>query len=138
MFQPILPIDLEQFTNSNIRGRFIGALGVELGNYTSSIPAIWFVTNPDTDPPKNYRTSGLECLIFNPTPQSARPLHHNAALTEMWEIRLIQHDRLRSVLPAYKMLLAKYPDIYLDSHIRANRDTSEQLNLSVAQVAIIR
>jgi hypothetical protein len=138
MFQPILPIDLEPFTNSNIRQRLIDAIGTELGEYEPLVPAIWFVTNPDTDPPKNYRTNGLECLIFNPTPQAAKPLHHNAALTEIWEIRLIQRDRSKSTLPAYRNLLAKYPDIYLDSHIRANRDNSEQLNLSIAQVVIIR
>jgi hypothetical protein len=138
MFQPILPIDLEPFTNSNIRQRLIDAIGAELGEYEPLVPAIWFVTNPDTDPPKNYRTSGLECLIFNPTPQAAKPLHHNAALNEIWEVRLIQRDRSKSTLPAYRALLAKYPGIYLDSHARSNRDNSEQLNLSIAQVVIIR
>lgn len=138
MFQPISPIDLEPLTNSNIRQRLIDAIGAELGNYELLVPAIWFVTNPDIDPPRNYRTSGLECLIFSPTPQAARPLHHNAALTEIWEIRLIQHDRSKSTLLAYRALLAKHPGTYLDSHIRANRDNSEQLNLSIAQVVIIR
>jgi hypothetical protein len=138
MFQPISPIDLSPFSNSNIRQRLIDAIGTELGEYEPLVPAIWFVTNPDTDPPKNYRTSGLECLIFNPIPQAAKPLHHNAALTEIWEIRLIQRDRTKSTSLAYRNLLAKYPDIFLDSHIRANRDNSEQLNLSITQVVIIR
>lgn len=138
MFQPTLPIDLEPFSNSNIRSRLIGAIGIALGRYEPTVPAIYFVINPTTDPPKNYRTDGLECLIFSPIPQSARPLQHNAAINEVWELRLIQHDRTKSTLPAYRAILAKYPDIYLDSHIPANRDTNEQLNLSIVQVAIIQ
>jgi hypothetical protein len=138
MFQPISPIDLSSFTNSNIRSRLITALGSELGEYQPGLPAIYFVSNPDTDPPKTYRTNGLECLIFDPHPQSPKTLHHNAALVETWEIRLIQHDRSRSVLDAYKSILSAYPDTYLDSHIPANRDTDEQLNLSISQVGVIK
>jgi hypothetical protein len=135
MFQPISPIDLEPFSNSNILQRLIDAIGTELGEYEANLPAARFVSSPDTSV---YRTNGLECLIFNPTPQAAKPLHHNAALTEIWEVRLIQRDRSKSTLTAYRALLAKHPDIYLDSHIRANRDNSEQINLSIAQVVIIR
>ena len=138
MFQPISPTLLSPFTNSNIRERLITALGSELGEYQPGLPAIYFVSNPDTDPPKHYRTSGLECLIFDPQPQSPKPLHHNAALVETWGVRLIQRDRKRSVLDAYQSVLADYPDISIDSHIPANRDTDEQINISISQVGVIK
>jgi hypothetical protein len=138
MFQPILPINLSPFTNSNIRQRLIDAIGSELGEYSQGIPAIYFITNPDTDPPKAYRTNKLECLIFSPVPESARLLHHNAMLVETWQIRLIQRDRKKTCLAAYRSILSVYPDTYLDSHLRANRDVDEQLNLSISQIGIIQ
>lgn len=138
MFQPISPIDLEPITEANIRTRLIAAIGGELGEYELGLPACYLVRNPDEDPPKNYRTNGLECLVFYPDPQSPQPLHHNAALSEFWEIRLIQHDRSRSCLKAYQNILANYPDCYLNSHIQPNRDLDEQLNLSISQVGVIK
>jgi hypothetical protein len=138
MFQPILPINLSPFTNSNIRQRLIDAIGSELGEYSQGIPAFYFVTNPDTDPPKSYRTNRLECLIFAPIPSAASPLHHNAIVTESWEVRLIQRDRKKTCLAAYSSILAKYPDVYLSSHLRANRDVDVQINLSISQIGIIQ
>lgn len=138
MFQPILPINLEPLLEINVRSRLIAAIGTELGNYAAGIQACYLVRNPDTDPPKNYRTTGLECLIFVPTPQTASPLHHNATLTTLWDIRLIQRDRNKSCLKAYQNILSEYPDCYLSSYFRANRDLDEQMNLSIAQAEIIK
>jgi hypothetical protein len=138
MFQPILPINLEPITEANVRSRMIAAIGSELGEYETGLPAIYIVRNSDVSPPKNYRANGLECLIFVPTPKSPQPLHHNAALFEFWEIRLIQRDRNKSCLAAYKNILANYPDCYLNSSISANRDLDEQINLSISQVEIVK
>lgn len=138
MFQPILPADLEPLTEANVLPRLIAAIGTELGEYEPSLPAAYLVRNPDTEPPKNYRTTGIELLVYIPNPQSAIPLHHNAALPTFWEIKLIQYDRSRSLTKAYQNILARYPDCYLNSHIKANRDTNEQLNLSISYLGIIR
>jgi hypothetical protein len=138
MFLPLLPADLEPITEANIRTRLVTALGSELGEYELGLPAIYLVRNPESDPPKNYRTTGIECLVFRPDPQSPTPLHHNAALPEIWDIRLLQRDRSGSLLAAYQAILNYFPDCLLNSHIQANRDIDEQLNLSLSQVEIIR
>jgi hypothetical protein len=138
MFQPLSPLDLEPITEANIRTRLVTAIGTELGQYESGLPAIYLVRNPDTEPPSNYRTSGLECLILYPQSRLAMPLHHNAALVEFWEVQLIQRNRSRSLLLTYQNILNYFPDCYMNSHRQANRDTDEQLNLSISQIEIIR
>jgi hypothetical protein len=116
----------------------ISALGTELGEYAQGVPAIFFIINPDTDPPKTYRTNGLECLIFEPRPEAVRELHHNAMLAETWNIRLIQRDRKKTCLAAYRLLLLQFPDILLEGSISASRDNDQQLNLSLSQNRIIQ
>lgn len=138
MFQPILPVDLEPPIAANILPRLIAALGTELGEYEPGLPAAYLVRNPDTEPPKSLQTSGIELLVFMPKPQSAIVLNSNTALPTFWEIRLINYDRSRSLLQSYQNILDRYPDCYLSSHIQANRDLAEQLNLSLSHVEIIR
>lgn len=138
MFLPISPVDLEPLIETNVLPRLIAAIGTELGEYEPGLPAAYLVYNPDTDPPKNFRTSGIEMLVYVPEPQSAIPLHHNAALPTFWEIRLIQYNRSGCLLQAYQNILDRYPDAYLNSHLPADRDRNEQLNLSISSVEIIR
>jgi hypothetical protein len=142
MYQPPSPSDLEPLRGlPDARSRLLTALGTTLGTYTfgtpsQSIPAIWVVTNPDTDPPKQYQRTGLECLIFPPEGWSTRLLG-NAMMTEIWRFRLIQHDRSKTTLPAYYQLLETI-DCYRTSLIPRDRDINEQLNLTLSQAFIVK
>jgi hypothetical protein len=141
MFLPISPTNLNGFQGFlDARTQILDALGTTLGTYTdtpNTYPAIYVVRNLDTDPPRHYKRTGLECLIFTPTATS-NPLHHNALVNETWNLRLIQHDRNSSTLPAHYALLAHFPDLQRLSWLPADRDIHEQLNLIIPQSLVIR
>lgn len=143
MFQPISESNLTGFQSLiDARTKISNALTLtnQLGTYTTtteSIPALWVVRNFDIDPPRHYTRTGLECLIFVPE-IIATPLHHNAIASELWRIRLIQHDRSKSTAAAYLSLLAFFPDIQKESLLLADRDIDEQLNLIYTQPRIVK
>jgi hypothetical protein len=141
MFQPIFETNLQGFqTLLDARTQIFNALNLTLGLYTTtteSLPALWVVKNFDTDPPRHYTRTGLECLIFSPE-IIAQPLHHNAIAIELWRIRLIQHDRSNSTAAGYYALLSVFPDCQKESLLRADRDIDEQLNLIISNPLIIK
>ena len=149
MFQPISETNLTGFQGlADAREKIFKAIKPTLGLYlekSQSIPtnprdnqyAIWVVKNPDIDPPQQYTRTGLECLIFPPEGYGT-PLYQNAMITEIWRIRLIQHDRSQSTLPGHYALLAQFPDANRVSWLPADRDIHEQLNLSISQTQIVR
>ncbi len=141
MFQPISPQNLAGFQELvDARTQILAAIETQIGTYThqsESFPSIWVVKNIDTDPPRHYLRSGLECLIFPPEGFGS-PLIGNAMMTELWRIRLIQHDRSKSTLLAYYAMLASFPDCNRVSFFPADRDIHEQLNLSISQTQIVK
>lgn len=137
---PLSPEYLTGFKSLiDARTKISNVLTSYIGSYTTtteSIPALWVVKNLDTDPPRHYTRTGLECLIFSPE-IIAQPLHHSAIATELWRIRLIQHDRSKSTAAGYYALLSAFPDCQKESLLRADRDIDEQLNLLIPNLLII-
>jgi hypothetical protein len=138
---PISPANLQGFQSLiDARTKIFNAISPNLGTYSTaqqSIPALWVVRDLDTDPPRHYTRTGLECLIFPPE-IIAQPLHHNAIASEIWRIRLIQHDRSKSTAAGYLALLVAFPDIQKESLLRADRDIDEQLNLIYTQPRTVK
>ena len=122
--------------------RLTSILASVLGIYTAKpptvppLPAIWLINDTRIDPPSDYIPQGLECLIYQGY-GFGQPLGNNAVLDEIFKVRLIQHDRSKRTIEAYQLILARIPDARRSELNLANRDTKEELILSIPQSKII-
>lgn len=122
----------------------MAAISDELGHYTYSdtfgneqtIVALWVVNDADADPPADHRRSGLECLIYLPLPRGDPFYGGTTKITHPWVIRLIQHDRTKSVRSAVKKMLKIWPQIQ-PVYIRASKEFDEQATIEIDHTEIL-
>jgi hypothetical protein len=130
----------------DVRDRVEIALLALLGTYSYtdpnnvqvSTPSIYVVRNYATDPPRNWKRVGLECLIF-PAKPIGRPFFNGSAqITQSYDIRLIQHDRSKDTSLAYRAMLTAFNDCQYKSLITQNDELDEQLNLSLFDTELLQ
>lgn len=143
MFQPLSPSDLTPIINGkDLVSRLASILASVLGTYTTKPPtvppptAIWLVNDTRIDPPDNYTPQGLECLVYQGY-GFGQPLGNNAVFDETFKVKLIQHDRSKRTIEAYQLILARIPDARRSELSLADRDTKEELILTIPQSKII-
>lgn len=139
----LLPSDFEPLRNSrDLRDRLEIILAPVLGVYTDSdFPldppqsAIWVMNSPD-DPPKNLIASGLECLVYTSEGYGV-PMQSNAYINEIFKIKLIQRDRKKHTIEAYRTILTRFPECRKSDLVVRDRDLFEELILTISQVSLI-
>lgn len=126
--------------------RIRAGLGTTLGTYqykdenniSQTEPAIYLVENAAKDPPRNWQATGLECLIKPPQTIGRPYFSGRSQLTKNYRIRLIQHDRNLTTLPARLSLQAAFPDLTEDGVLmEQNDERDEQLNLLLCETELI-
>jgi hypothetical protein len=100
------------------------------------LPAIWLVNSPD-DPPNNFTASGLECLVYPPDGFGS-PIASNAIFDEFYRIELIQRDRSKHTNEAHKLILSHFPECRKSDLVVRDRDSYEELKLTIPQSSIVR
>lgn len=127
-------------TKLELRQQLITALASELGNYQIGSnppePAIIYVVDPHTAPPKTWIITGLQCLIYSPLLRGV-PVFNGACLREEWQIRLIQYDRAKTCNLAYRRILIVHPDTQIKSQIPQTSESFEQWDLIIPQISKI-
>jgi len=113
-----------------------------LGTYTtkfvgdSPIPAIWQVTDESIDPPHSFIAKGLECLVYHPRGYGSA-MSHNSLFNEIYRIKLIQRDRSQRCTPAQMLILQHFPECQKSNLSMADRDTFEEMTLTISQSKVI-
>lgn len=137
------PSDLEPLRDSrDLRDRLEIILAPMLGVYRDPLfpidppqAAIWVISNPN-DPPKNLIASGLECLVYTSEGYGV-PMQSNAYLNEIFKIKLIQRDRKKHTMDAYRLILSHFPECRKSDLIVRDRDLLEELILTISQASLI-
>lgn len=137
------PSDLKPLRDSrDLRDRLEIILAPVLGVYRNpkfplepTQAAIWVVNSPD-DPPNNLIASGLECLVYTSEGYGV-PMQSHAYLNEIFKIKLIQRDRKQHTTDAYRLILAHIPDCRKSDLIVRDRDSFEELVLTITQASLI-
>jgi hypothetical protein len=123
-------------TPAQLRQQLITALGSELGSYTTGsgqvLPAIITVVDPNSKPVPEWVVNGLQCLIYYPLAKGV-PVFGGACIREDWQVRLIQHDRMKTCHQAYRRILTAHPDCQVQSQLGQTSAIFEQWNLIIPQ-----
>jgi hypothetical protein len=127
-----------------LRANLIASIGSDIGEYAyddengqeQKIIALWVVNNADEDPPADHRRSGMECLIYPPLPRGDPFYGGTTEITDPWIVRLIQHDRAKSVRSAVRKMLKIWPQIK-PAYIRASKEFDEQITIEIEDKEII-
>jgi hypothetical protein len=118
-----------------IMGSQIGKYSYKINGVAHTVDAIYVVKNRDTDPPREWERSGVEILIYEPKIGG-----HNylgvTGLDQIFEIKVIQHDRSITLTNAKATLLVGLPLFGERSHLLADAQQQEELNLFQTQTHI--
>jgi hypothetical protein len=118
-----------------IMGSQIGKYSYKINGVAHTVDAIYVVKNRDTDPPREWERSGVEILIYEPKIGG-----HNylgvTGLDQIFEIKVIQHDRSTNLTNAKAALLTGLPMINERSHLSGDAQQQEELNLFQTQTHI--
>lgn len=105
----------------------------ELGLYTapdgSAIAAIYIVNNVDSDPPRDLKISGLECLVFRAIDRVPQACFGGVADKYQVAIGLTQHDRTKNLNNAIETLFCHWQRIRIAWHREQTEDDFEQMKL---------
>jgi hypothetical protein len=115
-----------------IMGSQIGKYSYKINGVAHAADAIYVVENRDTDPPREWGRSGIEILVYEPKIGG-----HNylgvTGLDQIFEIKVIQHDRSTTLNTAKSALLVGLPMLLERSHLGINNQDDEELNLYQVQ-----
>lgn len=120
-------------------------LSTYLGKYTWTIngnqqdtPALTVVLDPDIMPSCGDRhTTGIECLIFPPTPHPDPYLGGGVHIYWEWTIRLIQHDRSKTLIDCQRALIRRLPRMTVRSRSRSNQEGNEEITFVLMENEVI-
>jgi hypothetical protein len=122
---------MTNITPIDIRTKLTAAL--TLGTYTDPsntvYPAIYTVTNLDTDPPRDWQVSGLEVLIRRGKIRNPRRLTGGVADLSRYKIELIQHDRTKGLDREIDTILQIFPRTKIANHYPQTEEIDEQVHL---------
>jgi hypothetical protein len=110
----------------------IGQYTYKVNGVTETVEAIYVVSNRDTDPPREWHRSGIEILIYEPK-ISGRDYLGGTGLDQIFEIKVIQHDRSTTLGAAKSTLLTGLPMVKERSHLLGSAQQNEELNLYQVQ-----
>jgi hypothetical protein len=140
---PLTPPYLDDIASTaDLHGAISLLMANQIGEYTykvngiaQAVEAIYVVSNRDTDPPREWQRSGIEILIYEPK-ISGHDYLGGTGLDQIFEIKVIQHDRSTSLGNAKSTLLTGLPMFKERSHLGSNAQDCEELNLYQAQTHI--
>jgi hypothetical protein len=115
-----------------IMGSQIGEYSYKINGVAHTADAIYVVKNRDTDPPREWGRSGIEILIYEPKISGHNYLGATG-LDQIFEIKVIQHDRSLNLANAKAALLVGLPLFGERSHLGSNAQDNEELNLFQVQ-----
>jgi hypothetical protein len=113
-------------------GNQIGEYSYKINGLGHAVEAIYVVQNRDTDPPRDWKRNGIEILIYEPKIGGHNYLGATG-LDQIFEIKVIQHDRSTTLNAAKSALLVGLPMLLERSHLGANNQENEELNLYQVQ-----
>ena len=106
-----------------------------LGTYTllsgTTQPAIYVVNNAMTDPPRDWKVAGLECLVHK-HPRSAPVAAFSSVVDKRdWIVELVQHDQNSSTETAKELIFQKFLRCKVQSFLHQTEETLEQITLRI-------
>jgi hypothetical protein len=137
---PLMPPYLEDVASTaQLYGVIASLMATQIGKYSykingidHSVDAIYVVKNRDADPPREWKRTGIETLIYEPQ-INGRDYLGATGLDQIFEIKVIQHDRSSTLGEAKSTLLIGLPFFKQRSHLGLNNQDSEELNLFQTQ-----
>lgn len=122
-------------TPTELRTTFINCLGSLLGNYrrpnNTLTPAIYMVSNPSADPPKEWKAEGLEVLISRVPLSSPKATFGGCADICKWRVKLTQHDRTKSLAEAKQSVFSGFKRAKVYSYYPQTQQEPEQMILMI-------
>jgi hypothetical protein len=105
----------------------------DLGLYTATddttVPAIYIVNNPDLDPPRDVKISGIECLVYRVVEHVPQACFGGIADKYQVSIELTQHDRTGNLNQVLETLLCYWQRIRIAWHRTQTEENLEQVKL---------
>jgi hypothetical protein len=125
-----MPIDIV-----GIKTKIAAQLVDDLGLYTapdgSTVPAIYLVNNVDVDPPRDWKISGIECLVFRNIDRVPQACFGGVADKYQVAVNLIQHSKSQSLNNAIEVLFSHWQRIRVAWHRPQTEEDFEQIKLFI-------
>jgi hypothetical protein len=110
---------------------FMGMLGTFTPPGKSPVPGLYVIKNIKTDPPRDWKPSGLILYIHNAPRRSPSARFGGVADLYQWEMELIQYDRSKDCETAKDELMCMFQRIRIISESPQDEDTLEQVKIAV-------
>jgi hypothetical protein len=110
-------------------------LASELGKLTPPgqlpLPGIYVIKNIKTDPPRDWKATGLICYIHNAPRRS--PSARFGAVVDLyqWELELVQYDRTKDCDAAIDALMCTFQRMRIINESPQTEESLEQVRISL-------
>ena len=116
-----------------IKAKLAAQLVTELGLYTATdnttAPAIYIVNNLDSDPPRDVKITGVECLVYRVVDRVPQACFQGVVDQYQVSVELTQHDRTGNLNNALETLFCHWQRIRIAWHRTQTEESFEQVKL---------
>lgn len=123
-----MPIDTVGL-KTKLATQLVDVLGVYMAPDNSTTAAIYIVNNVDSDPPRDLKVSGIECLVFKSVDRVPKACFGGVADQYQWSVNLIQHDRSQNLNLAIETLFCYWQRIRIAWHRQQTEEDFEQVKI---------
>lgn len=119
-------------TVAQLNARLTTVLSPLLGRYQPvDEPAILVVTNIDTEPDRQWRVTGLECLIRRSSIRNPHAVTGGVCDRSNYQVELIQHDRSKNLDHAIDLVLKEFSRAKIKYQYCQTEEMEEQVCLLI-------